>query len=112
VVRPRSFAWYEFDRSTLITVYLVVLTLYLAVAWAATGRTFGDQVMGLRVIHARGGRLHPIVALGRSAFYVIFPLGFFWAGIDIHRRSVQDLVLRSSVVHDWTRHVPPRAGQA
>jgi hypothetical protein len=32
---------------------------------------------------------------------VLFPLLLFWAVVDRHRRSVQDLLVRTSVVYDW-----------
>ena len=57
--------------------------------------------MGLRVV-GRSGRL---LALGwasiRALLCVYFPFGLLWAGIDRRHRSVQDLILRTSVIHDW-----------
>jgi len=111
LLRPRTFEWAEADRIGSVTSYLVVFTIYLAFGWATTGRTIGDQVMGLRVLRASGGRVHPIVALGRAAFYALFPLGLVWAAVDARRRSVQDLVLRTTVVYDWTHRVPPGTDQ-
>ena len=32
---------------------------------------------------------------------VLFPLLLFWAVFDTKRRSVQDLLMRTSVVYDW-----------
>jgi hypothetical protein len=37
----------------------------------------------------------------RSAFCVLFPIGLFWVAVSGANRSVQDVVLRSSVVYDW-----------
>ena len=42
----------------------------------------------------------------RSAFCVFFPIGLFWCVISPERRSVQDVVLWTSVVYDWM----PRPG--
>ena len=86
----------------------VVHVVYFAVAWTTSGRTFGNRLMGLRVV-GRSGRT---LALGwasiRALLCVYFPFGLLWAGIDRRHRSVQDLILRTSVIHDWlTRPVGP-----
>ena len=84
----------------------VVHIVYFAAAWTTSGRTFGDRLMGLRVV-GRSGRT---LALGwasiRALLCVYFPFGLLWAGIDRRHRSVQDLILRTSVIHDWLS--PPR----
>jgi uncharacterized RDD family membrane protein YckC len=77
----------------------VLLTLMFTAAWAITGRTYGDRVLGLRVISRRGTRLGVWVALVRALLCVAFPILLFWAIVD--GRSVQDLILRSSVIYDW-----------
>ena len=40
-------------------------------------------------------------ALLRAAFCVAFPIGLFWCVVSRKNRSVQDVVLRTSVIHDW-----------
>ncbi len=37
----------------------------------------------------------------RAGFCVVFPIGLFWCAVSRENRSVQDVVLRSSVIHDW-----------
>jgi len=50
-------------------------------------------------------------SLIRALLCVYFPFGLLWAGIDRRHRSVQDLILRTSVVHDWLiRPADPREG--
>jgi uncharacterized RDD family membrane protein YckC len=82
----------------------LLLILYLAVSWMGNGRTYGDHVMGLRVVNRQGRRLHPLGALARAALYVIFPIGLLWVLISGQNRSLQDLVLRTSVIYDWEVH--------
>ena len=82
----------------------LLLTLYLAVSWMGNGRTYGDHVMGLRVVNRQGRRLHPLAALARAALYVIFPIGLLWVLVSGQNRSLQDLVLRTSVIYDWEVH--------
>ena len=79
-----------------------LLTLYLAVNWmGGGGRTYGNHVMGLRVVNREGRRLRPFLALVRAAFCVIFPIGLLWVLFSGQNRSLQDLVLRTSVIYDW-----------
>ena len=52
----------------------------------------------------QGARLHPLGALARAAFYVIFPIGLLWVLVSGQNRSLQDLVLRTSVIYDWDVH--------
>ena len=78
-----------------------ILVVYLTVAWWLNGRTFGDHLMGLRVVNFRGDRLRLPGALARAAFCAAFPLGLFWVAVSRENRSVQDVVLRTSVIYDW-----------
>ncbi len=81
------------------------LVAYLWISFATSGRTIGSRVMGVRVVGLRGGRMHWGPALLRALFVVAFPVGLFWAAVSRENRSVQDIVLRTSVIHDWP--VPP-----
>jgi uncharacterized RDD family membrane protein YckC len=75
---------------------------YLSAAWAISGRTCGALLMGLRVV-GPGGRLRPAVALLRAVLCVLFPVGLLWCAVNARNRSLQDIVLRTSVVYDWSR---------
>ncbi len=88
----------------------VVMTLYLAVWWHRGGRTYGCHVMGLRVVDRRGGDPSLVMALLRAAFNVAFPLGLAWVVLGRQNRSIQDVVLGTSVIYDWD--VRPRVGAA
>jgi uncharacterized RDD family membrane protein YckC len=79
----------------------LLLTLYLAVSWMGSGRTYGNHVMGLRVVNNKGRRLHPLGALVRAVCCVILPIGLLWVLVSGQNRSLQDLVLRTSVIYDW-----------
>jgi uncharacterized RDD family membrane protein YckC len=86
----------------------VVHIVYFAAAWTTSGRTFGDRLMGLRVVGRSGRTLGFGWASIRAVLCVYFPFGLMWAGIDRQHRSVQDLILRTSVIHDWSvRPVDP-----
>jgi uncharacterized RDD family membrane protein YckC len=103
---PRGFHLPKTSTIFNLTVVLGVLIVYLALGWATTGRTYGAHVMGLRVVDHRGLRVPVLIAVARAAFCAVFPIGLMWCAVSRNRRSVQDVVLRTSVVHDWSRHAP------
>ena len=115
VLDPRQF---EFPTSGLLLSLTAALGLsiaYLALAWWLAGKTYGDHLMGLRVVGRGRRRLGPLRSLARAAFCVVFPIGLFWCAVSPERRSVQDLVLWTRVVYDWLpgdhghEHGPGRA---
>jgi len=99
---PSKFHFPAPDRTWLLIAGGVVLFLYLWVAWAMNGRTVGDFLLGLRVVNYRGERLHFYGAALRAALCVVFPIGIFWVAVSRANRSVADVVLRTSVVYDWS----------
>jgi uncharacterized RDD family membrane protein YckC len=98
----RRGASFRFPTVTYRGTYLVgaiVLTLLFTVAWSTTGRSYGDRLLGLRVIDRRGQRMGFAAAFVRAVVCVAFPPLLFWA--IVNRRSVQDLVLGTAVIYDW-----------
>jgi uncharacterized RDD family membrane protein YckC len=106
LVDPSGFTPPEPSRWLSLTATLVVLQLYLAASWWLAGRSYGGHVMGLRVVRRGGGRLGPVLALVRAVLCLLLPLGLLWCAVDRRSRSLQDVVLGTSVVYDWR----PRAG--
>jgi uncharacterized RDD family membrane protein YckC len=80
--------------------------LYWTAFWAMSGRTIGNLVMGLRVVNRKGEHLGWAGAFIRALFCTIFPIGLAWAIISGANRSVQDVVLRTSVIYDWVVGIP------
>lgn len=78
-----------------------LLWLGWTAGWATTGRSLGMHIMGIRVVNHVGVRLGWGLSALRSIFCVAFPIGLIWVIVSPANRSVQDLVLRSSVVYDW-----------
>jgi uncharacterized RDD family membrane protein YckC len=111
LVRPRAFRFPEPAPGVLLTALLVVLTAYLAVGWFTTGQTYGARLLGLRVVDRHGHRLGPGLALVRAVLCVLFPVLLFWVLLSRENRSVQDVLLRTSVVYDWSIQPPPHAGR-
>lgn len=106
VARPRGFELATASVLISVTTALAFCVVYLAVAWSITGRTYGDHVMGLRVVGGRGLRIRGPRALLRAVLCVGFPVGLLWCAASSSRRSLQDAALRTSVIYDWRpRHV-------
>lgn len=90
-----------------MVVYGYVLNvLYWTVFWALSGRTAGNLIMGLRVINRRGDHPGWITSFVRALFCTVFPLGLAWVAFSHRNRSVQDIVLRTSVIYDWVVGIP------
>lgn len=107
---PTSFSFPSPNLAWAVVVGGLLLGFYFWVAWATTGRTYGDLVMGLRVVNWQGEKMHWTGALARAVFCVVFAVGLFWVLISGANRSVQDVVLRTSVIYDWghrPRPAPP-----
>lgn len=98
---PQTFTFSQPGIFLSTTAFITVSTVYLTVCWASTGRTVGNVVMGLRVITSGHRLVRWPLALVRAALCVLFAFGLGWAVIDRRRRSLQDILLRTTVVYDW-----------
>ena len=79
-----------------------VAVLYLTVCWSATGRSVGKHLFGLRVVRDDGRPLGLLRAFARSLVCVVIGvLSLLWAAVSRRNAGVHDLIVRSSVVHDW-----------
>ena len=112
VVNPVSFRWPHglLAEASLVTVGVAVG--YLTVGWAIAGRTVGGAVLGVRVVANGGGRLGWTRSACRALLCVLVPLGLLWVAVSARRRSVQDLVVRSTVLYDARKVPAPRAPAA
>jgi len=106
VIRPRSFEFPELPFLLGVTGVLTILVLYLTAAWALSGRSYGGHVMGIRIVGRHGRRMRAPIALARAVLYVIFPIGLLWCLVNRRSHSIQDVVLRTSVIYDWGAHQP------
>jgi uncharacterized RDD family membrane protein YckC len=107
LVRPRAFTWPEPSALNLGTLAWIMLIAYLTIGWAVTGRTFGKTVLGLRVVKADGSPLRLWRAFVRALLCAAFPIGLFWSAVNHRNASVQDLIVRTTVVYDWEPRLPP-----
>ena len=107
LLHPRRFTWPEPSALYLGTIGWILLILYLSVAWANTGRTFGKRVLGLRVVTSEGHRLPLWQSFVRACLCALFPIGLFWSAVSGRKESVQDLIVRTHVIYDWRPKLPP-----
>jgi uncharacterized RDD family membrane protein YckC len=109
VVSPAGFTFPSIPLGGLLGLGALVAWVSWTLSWATTGRTPGAQVMGIRVVNHKGQRMRWQGAALRALFCLGFLPGLLWVIVSGENRSVQDLVLRTSVIYDWTNRPPPPA---
>ena len=98
---PTTFSWPSVPFFFTLVFGWAFAVLYLTAGWAMTGRSYGAYVMGLRVVTNRHRLLRWAHSFVRAVFCVFFPVGLAWVVFSPARRSLQDVVLRTTVVYDW-----------
>lgn len=106
LVRPARFTVPSPSWTVVVLTGCTAAVVYLAASWAISGRTYGGQVLGLRVSHQGVRPLSWPRSLIRAATCVLFPLGLVWTVLDRRNRSLQDLLCASRVVYDWVPRAP------
>jgi uncharacterized RDD family membrane protein YckC len=106
---PVSFRWPQPTPPISVLATALIATVYLAVGWATTGRTYGAGLLGVRVLSSRCELLGWTRSALRALACVLLPVGLLWVALSPTRRSVQDLLLGSVVVYDWHRDGGARA---
>ncbi len=110
VLSPTTFQWPNLPIFLTLSAQFALAVLYLTVCWAMTGRTYGDSLLGLRVVSRRGRIPGWTLSFLRAVFCAFFPIGLFWVVLSPERRSIQDVVLRTVVVYDWHAATARAAG--
>lgn len=105
---PTAFSLPDLTFGIVLASGAIVGWIYLTAAWAGTGRTAGARLMGLRVVGFRGRVMRLPGAAARAAFCLAFMPGLVWVIVSKQNRSLQDTVLRTSVIHDWTKRPPQK----
>jgi uncharacterized RDD family membrane protein YckC len=107
VIAPRDFEAPDLSVAWFGIAYFDLLVVYFTACWWLSGRTLGDHVMGIRVITGKRRRLRFIRSFLRALLCVVFPVGLLWCVVGPRRRSVQDLLLHTSVIYDWLPRPTP-----
>jgi uncharacterized RDD family membrane protein YckC len=79
----------------------ILLVTYLTAGWWSTGRTFGKQIMGLRVLSSDGSPLRFWQALFRALLCASFFPVLLLALVNRRNRGLEDIVFRTVVTYDW-----------
>jgi uncharacterized RDD family membrane protein YckC len=99
LLSPTTFTFPAPAPSALLLLGLCVQACYFALTWSVAEGTYGDRLLGLRVTDDRGRRLGWRRCALRAVLCTIFPAGLLWVLLSAENRSVQDLLLRTSVVY-------------
>jgi uncharacterized RDD family membrane protein YckC len=108
----RRGASFTFPIVTYRVAYLVgfgAWVIYMAFGWRTNGRTYGDQLLGLRVRTIDDDRVSGVRAVIRALLCGIAPLLLLWVAVSKEQRSVQDLIVGTHVVYDWGGSRQPKA---
>jgi uncharacterized RDD family membrane protein YckC len=79
--------------------------VYLAYSWAASGKTFGMAVLGIRMVRTDGAASEPWRAALRALVFplsfLVFGLGFLGILAQREHRALHDLIAGTAVVYAW-----------
>jgi uncharacterized RDD family membrane protein YckC len=106
VVAPTNFTAPRLSFGAVLGAAAFVSWTFFTIAWSTTGRSPGAKVMGVRVVRRAGTVMRLPGAALRAAFCLAFMPGLFWVIVSSQNRSLQDTLLRTSVIYDWTKRAP------
>jgi len=104
VVTGHSVSW---NRTNIVVaiIFAVWEFFYFGYSWAASGRTFGMAVLGVRVVRADGRGLDPwrgvVRALVFPLSFLFFGLGFLGILVQREHRALHDLIAGTAVIYAW-----------
>jgi len=101
LVDPRAFEVPAWPFIYFVVLGYCYMVLYLTVGWATVGRSIGSRLLGLRVVGRKGAKLSWPLAFVRASLCTLVLVAMFWCIVSRENRSVQDILLRTSVIHDW-----------
>lgn len=103
VLFPARFTFPEPSVWLSVPLILAIAVAYLTEGWVSNGRSWGDALLGVRVVTSYSRRPPRVIrSLVRAVLCVAFPIGLLWVPLSRRNRSVQDVLVGTSVVYDWT----------
>jgi uncharacterized RDD family membrane protein YckC len=104
VVTNKSVSWNTSDTWVGL-VFLVWLFIYFAYSWAASGKTFGMALLGVRVVRSdgadAGGRRAVVRTLAFPLSFLLLGLGFIGILLGGRRRALHDVIAGTVVIYSW-----------
>ena len=88
-----------------IIAYTVWAFIYFAYSWAASGRTAGMALFGVRVVRDDGtdvnGRRAVVRTLALPLSFLFLGLGFVGILLGNRRRALHDVIAGTAVIYSW-----------
>ncbi len=104
VVTGKSVNWNR-DETWVGIAYLAWLFIYFAYSWAASGKTFGMTLLGVRVVLSDGAdvgaRRAVVRTLALPLSFLILGLGFVGIVLGRRRRALHDVIAGTVVIYSW-----------
>ena len=104
VLTGRDIAWNRGDIWVIIA-YAVWGFVYFAYCWAASGRTAGMALFGVRVVTDDGtdasGRRAVVRTLALPLSFLFLGLGFAGILLGDRRRALHDVIAGTAVIYSW-----------
>ena len=89
----------------MIIAYAAWAFLYFAYSWAASGRTAGMALFGVRVVTGDGtdasGRRAVVRTLALPLSFLFLGLGFTGILLGDRRRALHDVIAGTACIHSW-----------
>jgi uncharacterized RDD family membrane protein YckC len=104
VLTGNGITWHRGDIWVII-VYAVWAFVYFAYSWAASGRTAGMALFGVRVVTDDGtdvsGRRAVVRTLALPLSFLFLGLGFVGILLGDRRRALHDVIAGTAVIYSW-----------
>ena len=104
VLTGKDISWNKGDIWVIIA-YAAWAFIYFAYSWAASGRTAGMALFGVRVVRDDGTDVSGRRAIARTA---ALPLSFLFLGLGFvgillgdRRRALHDVIAGTAVIYSW-----------
>ena len=104
VLTGNDIAWHKGDLWVGVA-YAVWAFIYFAYSWAASGRTAGMALFGVRVVRDDGtdasGRRAVVRTLALPLSFLFLGLGFVGILVGGRRRALHDVIAGTAVIYSW-----------
>jgi uncharacterized RDD family membrane protein YckC len=104
VLTGQDITWHKGDIWVIIA-YAVWAFVYFAYSWAASGRTAGMALFGVRVVRDDGtevsGRQAGVRTLALPLSFLFLGLGFTGILLGDRRRALHDVIAGTAVIYSW-----------